>query len=502
MPGNWINAKQVDIYMTSRKSNNTQVLSSAKAGLSERSGRAIEHGKREDPRHKVRHWRTRKDPLHNAWQNELAPMLKQSPSLQAITLLEYLQGQYPGQYSDKLLRTLQRRVKQWRALEGSDKEVIFRQTHEPARQGLSDFTLLKGVTITIAGAKLKHLLYHFRLAFSHWSYMKVVLGGESYTALAEGLSEALTRLGGSPLEHRTDSLSAAFKNLSRDAKKDMTQRYDALCQHYSMTATRNNLGVSHENGSVESPHGHLKRRIEQALLLRGSHDFASVSAYQTFIEGVVKQHNQRNAKEVNIERLSLQALPQHHSVDYTEVVARVSTSSTIEVRRVTYSAPSRLIGETLRIRLYHDRLSCYLGGTHVITLDRTYSQGNVRACQIDYRHLIHSLVRKPQAFRYSRLRQDILPNDAYQEIWQYADNTLPPREACKFIVGLLYLAATEDCEQALAQAVLKAIKADKPLSLVQWQARFMTQTSRPKAPQVVQHDLACYNALLQEACYA
>jgi hypothetical protein len=148
MPGNWINAKQVDIYMTSRKSNNTQVLSSVKAGISERSGRAIEQGKRQDPRHKVRHWRTRKDPLQEAWQAELTPMLKQSPSLQAITLLEYLQGQHPGQYPDKLLRTLQRRVKQWRALEGSDKDVIFRQTHEPARQGLSDFTLLKGVTIT------------------------------------------------------------------------------------------------------------------------------------------------------------------------------------------------------------------------------------------------------------------------------------------------------------------------------------------------------------------
>jgi hypothetical protein len=502
MPGNWINAKQVDIYMTSRKSNNTQVLSSVKAGISERSGRAIEQGKRQDPRHKVRHWRTRKDPLQEAWQAELTPMLKQSPSLQAITLLEYLQGQHPGQYPDKLLRTLQRRIKQWRALEGSDKDVIFRQTHEPARQGLSDFTLLKGVTITIAGSELKHLLYHFRLAFSHWSYMKVVLGGESYTALAEGLSEALTRLGGSPLEHRTDSLSAAFKNLSRDDKKDMTQRYDALCQHYNMTATRNNLGVSHENGSVESSHGHLKRRIEQALLLRDSHDFASVKAYQAFIEGVVKQHNQRNAKEVDIERLSLQALPQHHCVDYTEVVARVSTSSTIEVRRITYSVPSRLISETLRIRLYHDRLSCYLGGTHVITLDRTYSQGNVRACQIDYRHVIHSLIRKPQAFRYSRLRQDILPGDAYQEIWQYADNTLPPREACKFIVGLLYLAATEDCEQALAEGVLAAIKAAKPLSLTQWQARFMTQASRPEAPRVVQHNLACYNVLLKELNHA
>jgi tellurite resistance protein len=156
MPGNWINAKQVGRYLYDFKKKQqpsrapllTHSRTSAKTGISERPGRTIEQGKRQDPRHTVRHWRKRKDPLQKAWQAKLVTRLKQSPSLQAITLLEYLQGQYPGQYPDKLLRTLQRRVKQWRALEGSDKDVIFRQTHEPARQGLSDFTLLKGVTIT------------------------------------------------------------------------------------------------------------------------------------------------------------------------------------------------------------------------------------------------------------------------------------------------------------------------------------------------------------------
>jgi hypothetical protein len=114
-----------------------------------------------------------------------------------------------------------------------------------------------------------------------------VLGGESFSALAEGLQAALWRLGGAPLEHRTDSLSAAFKNLSLEAQEDLTERYEALCRHYAMVATRNNRGRSHENGAVESPHGHIKRRIAQALLLRGSADFASLEDNRQWLDALV-----------------------------------------------------------------------------------------------------------------------------------------------------------------------------------------------------------------------
>lgn len=179
MSGDWITKQQVKIYMTSREQYNTQVTSAAKAGICERSGRDIETGKRLDPKQKPRHWRTRSDPLGEVWDTELLPLLEQAPSLQAITLLEHLQSSHPGQFPDKLLRTMQRRVKRWYALHGPAQEVIFRQTHVMGRQGLSDFTTLKRVTITIGGEPFKHLLYHFRLAFSHWSYMKVVEGVDS-----------------------------------------------------------------------------------------------------------------------------------------------------------------------------------------------------------------------------------------------------------------------------------------------------------------------------------
>lgn len=473
MPGEWIKPRQVEIYMKARRQGHTQETSAAKAGVSERSGRSIEQNKRIDPTTKERHWRTRPDPLEAVWESELKPMLESTPTLQAITLLEYLQGKYPEDYPDSVWRTLQRRVKTWQALQGPEKEVMFYQTHEPGRQGLSDFTQLKRVSVTIAGKPFEHLLYHFRLAYSHWSSMKVIQGGESYTALAEGLQEALQKLGGAPKEHRTDSLSAAFKNLSREAQEDITTRYDAFCRHYGMCATRNNRGKGHENGSVESTHGHLKRRIEQALLLRGNTDFESIQAYQMVIDEVVTRANRRNAKAMHLERESLLPLPKANATDYSEVRAVVSSSSTIEVRRVTYTVPSRLKGEVLTVRIYDDRLVCYLGYQHVISLQRIHTtNGRKRGRQVDYRHVIHSLVKKPQAFRYSQLRDDLLPNAIYRSIWTEIDKVMLPKEACKFIVGLLHMAALHDCEQPLGEAVLAALSEGKILSLISLQKQF------------------------------
>jgi hypothetical protein len=259
-----VTEKQVGVYMSQREQGRIQTTAAAKAGIGERTGRRIEKGQSGRPPHR-RGWHTRKDPFALVWESELVPLLKSSPKLQALTLLEELQRRYPGKYPNSRLRTLQRRVKAWRAHSGPDKEVMFRQVKVPGQLGLSDFTILKDVAITLAGEPFNHRLYHFRLAYSGWSFMSVVLGGESFSALAEGLANALAHLGGAPAEHRTDSLSAAFKNLSDDEREDLTARYAALCAHYGMAASRNNLGEGHENGAIESPHGHLKRRIEQSL---------------------------------------------------------------------------------------------------------------------------------------------------------------------------------------------------------------------------------------------
>lgn len=376
---------------------------------------------------------------------------------------------------------------------------MFAQTHEPGRQGLSDFTKLKNMTITIAGMPFEHLLYHFRLAYSHWSFMKVIQGGESYAALAEGLQEALHKLGGAPKEHRTDSLSAAFKNLHHETPEDVTRRYDAFCRHYGMTATRNNRGLGHENGSVESPHGHMKRRIEQALLIRGSYDFESIQAYQLFVDGVVEQANRRNAKTIHLERPYLKSLPPTHAADYSEVRVVVTSSSTIAVKKVTYTVPSRLQGEVLNVRIYDDRLLCYLGYQHVITLQRVYVPRGQYGRQVDYRHVIHSLVKKPQAFRYSQIRDSLLPNDTYRAIWQIVDRQMEKREACRFIVGLLHIAALHDCEKDLGNAVHQAIQKEQVLSLERFQKLFCKKTTPHAWDVAIQHTpLEDYNRFIPQ----
>jgi transposase InsO family protein len=482
--------------MSSRVKGCTQVAAAAKSGMSDRSGRRIEQskGKRKKA---TRHWRTRKDPLSAVWEQELEPLLHAKPALSPMTLLEHLQGREDGHcYPDSLLRTLQRRVKQWQSLHGPDKAVIFRQTHPPGLQGLSDFTTLKRVSIEIKGKAFTHLLYHFRLAYSGWSHLKVIVGGESFTALAEGLQEALWRLGGAPKTHRTDSLSAAYKNLSVSDQADMTQRYEGLCDHYGMKATRNNRGVSHENGSIEASHGHLKRRIEQGLLLRGSHDFSSMEAYQQWLDGLVNQHNRRNAKTVQVEKAALLSLPLTKTTDFTEVCSKVSSSSTIEVRRATYTVPSRLMGEHLRIHLYHDRLACYVGMHPVCTLKRVYSTKAKRARQIDYRHLIGALVKKPQAFRYSQIREDLLPSEVWQDIWKWIDAHHSPKVACRLIVGLLHLAATTDREAVLGEQLCEAIEQDKPLVLSEWSRRYLPSFSQPPTIAVSQHPLAQYDVFV------
>lgn len=488
--------------MSQRNQGEPQALASAKAGVSERTGRRIEAGQVRPLESKERHWRTRKDAFAGVWDSEVVALLEKQPRLNATTLFEDLQDRYPGRYPNGRKRTFQRRVKAWKALHGPDKEVMFRQRQEAGRLGLSDFTQLKAVVVTIDGEPLAHRLYHFRLAFSGWSHLKVVLGGESYTALAEGLQEALWRLGGAPQEHRTDSLSAAYKNLTADEQEDLTKRYEALCAHFCMKPTRNNRGIGHENGAVESPHGHLKRRVEQALLLRGSVDFASVDAYRQWLDGIVRRFNRRCLEALEVERAQLNALPPRRTTDFTEQVVPVTTSSTIEVKRVLYTVPARLIGERLRLHIFDERIEGYVGSVRAVTLPRVYAVSHERrARRIDYRHVIAQLARKPQAFRYSQLRDDLLPNATYQRIWAEIDARLEPRAACKRIVGILALAARADCEQALGAYLLQRLAAGHIPTVPELEQRFDPQAGEAAsqalgASESLQHPLALYDALL------
>jgi len=432
------------------RKNESQQIAAAKAGISERSARRIESSATLPSQNPRRYWRSRADPFAQVWDSEVVPLLQREPKLMAITLLRKLQDDHPDHFPDGMLRTLQRHIRQWRALEGPPKEVFFPQEHAPGHRGLSDFTAMAELRITLADVPFAHILYHFVLAFSHWEHVEVVEGGESFEALSKGLQNALWQAGGAPQEHRTDSLSAAFKNLA--AEEDFTVRYTALLAHYGMAGTRNNRGLSHENGSVESPHRYLKEALEQALLLRGHRDFADRAAYEGFVREAVMRRNRRNAAAFRVERAQLRDLPPRRSTDFVEDEARVTRCGTFTVRAILYSAPSRLIGHRLKVRLYSDRLDCYLSGALVLTLARgTREPGTGRGRRLDYRHFIDALKRKPQAFKGLVFRDALFPRDAYRRTWEQLDLQLPQRQACQTIVALLEMAARDGVEGVLAQ---------------------------------------------------
>jgi len=449
VPGTRITDQQVRLYMNLRKKK-SQALAAAKTGISERSARRLDHSLTLPSQTPRRYWRSRADPFAEVWDGEVVPLLRRAPQLMAVTLLRKLQDDHPDRFPDAMLRTLQRRIRQWRALEGPPKEVFFPQEHAPGHRGLSDFTAMSELRITIGNLPFAHLLYHFVLAFSRWEHVEVVDGGESFEALSLGLQNALWQAGGTPQEHRTDSLSAAFKNLAEE--EDFTVRYTALLDHYNMTGTRNNRGVSHENGSVESSHRYLKEAIEQALLLRGHRDFDDRAAYAGFVREAVMRRNRRNAAAFRVEREQLQALPHRRTTDFVEEEARVTRCGTFTVRAILYSAPSRLIGHRLKVRLYSDRLDCYLSGALVLTLARgTRSPVGGRGRVIDYRHFIDALKRKPQAFKGLVFRDALFPREAYRRTWEQLDLKLTQRQACQTIVALLEMAARDGVEGVLAQ---------------------------------------------------
>ena len=452
MPGSHITDHQVRFFMLFRQKNALQAAA-AKAGFSTATAYRIEADPRLPSTKTKPRGRRRPDPLAGIFEEEIVPLLEQTPGIRAVALFGELMRRHP-ELDPGVRRTLERRVRQWRAVHGPEQEIVFRQTHPPGQLGLSDFTDASALGVRIAGARLKHLLYHFRLAYSGFSHAHVVLGGESFTALAEGLQNALWSLGGAPLEHRSDSLSAAYRNLERDQREDATARYAALCAHYGMAPSRNNRGESHENGAVEGPHGHLKRALEDALLLRGSRDFHALSEYRAFVDEVVGRRNAHHRARIDVERAVLKPLPRQRTEDFDTARVRVTSSGGFILRRVFYSVPSRLVGHQLTVRVYDERLELFLGTTPLMQLPRGRVQAN--GCNghvVDYGHVIHSLRRKPMALRNLVYRDSLFPRQAYRRAFDALLQAKGERAACRDTVALLWLAHERTCEAELAEAV-------------------------------------------------
>ena len=481
--------------MTFRQTDGPAV-SAAKASISTATAYRFEQDHRPPSAKAVARGRRRPDPLVGFFDTEVVPMLIAAPELRAVAIFEEMRRRHRD-LPDGTRRTLERRIRAWRALHGANQEVIFRQVHEPGRMGLSDFTDMAELGVTVAGVQLEHRLYHFRLAYSGFAHAHVILGGESYVALAEGLQNALWALGGAPYEHRSDSLSAAFRNLDQDARADLTQRYDALCLHYRMQPTRNNRGVAHENGSIEGPHGHLKKAVSDALLMRGARDFNDLAGYRLFIAEIVSRKNAHHAKRIAAERVVLQDLPGQRTCDHEETLVIVTSSGGFTLKKVFYTVPSRLIGHRLRVRLYDDRLEVFIGATLLMTLPRGRAAATgKRAHVVDYRHVIHALRRKPMALLNLVYRDQLFPRDAYRLTFDRLREHLPDKSACRLMVDLLALAHDRGCEADLAVQLTADLAAARLPDITALRTRFAPDPA--SLPEVAVHltPLIAYEALL------
>jgi len=462
----------------------------AKADMDEKTARKYRGLGKLPSEIKVDHtWRTREDPFAEVWE-EMKKKLEINPGLEAKTLFEDLQRRYPGRFADGQLRTLQRRIKIWRALEGPAKEVFFPQVHKPGELCQSDFTHMKALGVTIQGQPFDHLVYHFVLTYSNWE-TGMICFSESFESLSEGLQNALWDLGGVPERHRTDRLSAAVQK--PDNPEEFTQRYRALLDHYGLEGQKTQAKSPNENGDVEQRHYRLKKALEQSLMLRGSCDFQSREDYGTFLGKLFIQLNAGRRDRFKEELRVLRRLPLRRLDSCKRLEVRVGPSSTVRVNHNVYSVHSRLIREMIEIRLYMEHLEVWYAQQRIEIIPRLRGEGKHR---IQYRHIIDWLVRKPGAFENYRYREDLFPTHRFRMAYDWLEKRHPSRCAREYL-GILHLAARQN-EAAVDYALRTLIEKEQPITIVAVEAIIgsLEQIPAPTPITISEVDLGAYDALL------
>ena len=473
----------------------TQEAAAAAAGMSERAARDWKAGPLPSECKPSRTWRTRADPFAVVWEERITPLLilDKEGVLDATTILEALNEGKPRseQFAEGQVRTLQRRLREWRALHGPEKEVFFQQEHPPGHQASVDFTHGTELGVTIRGELLVHLLFELVLCFSGWTWVQLAFG-ETYEALVGGIQGAFWTLGGVTGEVRTDNLSAATHELKETGGRTLTRRFRAFLEHYATKSTRIKPGKSNENGVVEQRHFRTKSAVAQALVLRGSKDFDDVVAYEAFVRAVVeKTHNVHCAKELAIERQHLLPLPSNKLPAFTTYTPMVRRWSTIAVNGRTYSVPSRLIGHEVEARQHADVVEVFFRGTLVQTMPRLRGES---AAHIDYRHVIWSLVKKPGAFAHYRYREELFPTLVFRRAYD-AMRTKSERAEVEY-VRILHLAAST-MEAHVEKALMVLLERGQPFDYVAVKA--IAQPEEPTVPHVAigVPDLTQWDGLLE-----
>ena len=354
-------------------------------------------------------WRTREDPVKAIWADaEL--QLQVNPGLEAQELFEDLLKQRPGAADPRALRTFRRRVAQWRRKHGPDIEVFFPQVREAGKSMQLDWTEANQLGVTISGNPYPHKLCHSILPYSNAEWA-VPCQSESTSSLIIGSQDAAQEFGGVAEELQTDQSSTATHQLCKEQKKRVYNvRYLALCAHLQVQPRTTAVDCPDQNGDIESMNGHLKRRLEQKLLLRGSRDFKNEDSYAAFVATLCRELNRRRGAKVVEELKCLRSLPSGRFPDTEEVTARVSCFATVRVKKIPFSVPARLIGTVVQALVGEKTVSILYQGKEVARHPRTPGKG-----RIHYRHVIKWLVRKPGAFAHYQFREDLFPRPVFRQ---------------------------------------------------------------------------------------
>lgn len=471
----------------------TQEAAAAAAGMSVRAARRWQRGALPSESKKPRSWRTRPDPFADTWDSLIVPLLRADTQgvLQATTILDVLEERAPGRHGPEQLRTLQRRMRDWRALHGPHKEVFFEQAHVPGREAAVDFTHATDLGVTIAGRLLPHLLFQLVLSFSGWRWLTIAFG-ETFEALVSGVQGALWQLGGVPEVIRSDNLSAATHELKESAGRALNDRYRAVLDHYGMISTRIRPGESHENGVVEQAHFRTKSAIAQALVVRGSKDFPSVDAYLAFARDVIdRSFNRHVVEQLAQERTHLRPLPPAPIPSYTTFHPVVRRWSTVRIGGRIYSVPSRLIGLKIEARRYPDVIEIRYADKLVESMPRLHGPIDHR---IDYRHVVWSLVRKPGAFARYRFREDLFPSMTFRRAYDALRSTRGDRADVEY-VRILHLAAST-MQSLVESALALLLERREPFDYAA--VRAIAAPEKPAVPdiKIAPPDLRAYDRLL------
>lgn len=494
---------QVRIALIERKKGKTQQQAAARANLAHRGTVAKYErlGKMPSELKKPRTYRTRVDPFADDWP-EMAEMLVNAPELEAKALFEWLCEQQPGKYKEGQLRTFQRRVSDWKAF-NCEKMATLEQVHVPGEAMQTDGVHLNDLEITIQGALLRHILIHSVLPYSNWEW-GIAAQSESLMALTQGFQAAIHELGHVPRVHQTDNTTAATHNLPAMSGKEDGERaesgryynddYLSFLDHYGVKPRTTHLDTPDENGDIEAANGALQRSLEQHLLLRGSRDFESLEDYENWLQEIMRRRNQQRQERLAEELAVMKPLTAALLATRREVRPRVSRTGTIRVLKKTYSVPSGLIGRIVTVYVHEWHVEVYFNSRLVCKMPRLIGP---QQADINYRHVIGSLLRKPGGFRRYRYREHMFPTVAFRRAWEALDARMSPRRADLAYLRILKLAA--DTLQTEVEVALELVMPTDP----NWDDETISglvEPTTPPPPQMEEQtaDLSEYDGLLQK----